>query len=164
MIVVAIIGLVLTWGMPSIMQVARKEPLRQAVSDVVEGLSHARAQAILQGVPADLVLRASDGLLMVQLARRIPAADAAHGAPGASTAIPATVANQAAFTAHLDPDVAITLLYVNLSDQMQSEEVHVRFYPNGTCDDFTVVLESRAGVRKVSVDAITGLPDAEVIR
>jgi hypothetical protein len=64
----------------------------------------------------------------------------------------------------LDPDVAITLLYVNLKNRMDAEEARVKFFPNGTSDDFTIVLESSAGTRKVSLDCITALPDLEIIR
>jgi hypothetical protein len=47
---------------------------------------------------------------------------------------------------------------------MDAEEARVKFFPNGTSDDFTIVLESSAGTRKVSLDCITALPDLEIIR
>jgi hypothetical protein len=47
---------------------------------------------------------------------------------------------------------------------MEAEETRVRFHPNGTSDDFTILIESRAGMRKVFLDSITGLADMEVIR
>ena len=50
MMVVAIIGLVMTMGVPAILRATRQEPMRKAVNDVMEICSHARAQAILHNV------------------------------------------------------------------------------------------------------------------
>jgi len=55
-------------------------------------------------------------------------------------------------------------LYVNLKDQMEADEAHVRFYPNGTSDEFTIVLESKGEIRKISLECVTGLPAVQVIR
>jgi hypothetical protein len=68
------------------------------------------------------------------------------------------------FSAHLHPDIAVALVEVNLQSQMDTEQVRVRFHPNGTSDDFTILLESPAGMRKVFLDPVTALADMEVIR
>src|SRR6266550_9093450 len=49
MIVVAIMGVVLTMGVPIVYRMRHEAPLRKAVKEVVEVCSHARARAILQG-------------------------------------------------------------------------------------------------------------------
>src|SRR4029453_18387464 len=49
MIVVAIMGIILATGSPSIYRIWKKEGMRQAVSDVVEVCSNARARAIFSG-------------------------------------------------------------------------------------------------------------------
>jgi Tfp pilus assembly protein FimT len=55
MMVVAIIGLMMTMSVPAILRTMHQEPLRKAVNDVMNICSHARAQAILQGVPVTVV-------------------------------------------------------------------------------------------------------------
>ena len=172
MVVIGILTMVLALGAPSFVRIIKKEPLRQAASDLVEGLSHARAQAILQGATTEFVLRATDGSMTVQLApeRGLEATNAFvefNYPTESSPEVKPTASAESTmppFSARLHPDIAVALLYVNLRDQMQAEETHVRFHPNGTSDDFTILIESRAGMRKVFLDSITGLADMEVIR
>jgi type II secretion system protein H len=163
MIVVAILGIVLAMGLPSFVQTLRKEPLRQAVSDVAEGLSQARAYAILQGVPAQFILRGSGESWVEPLPT---AATARAEAPEDQDRFPTDgfIPANALFSRRLHEDVGITLLEVNFRSQMEAEQARVRFYPNGTCDDFTVVLEARGGIRKIALDPITGLADLETLR
>ncbi|MBI3191776.1 MAG: hypothetical protein HYZ36_03845, partial [Pedosphaera parvula] len=129
MIVVGMIAIIMAWGLPSFVNSMRKNSMRQAVSDLMEGLSHARARAILSGVPAEFVIGADGGQLSVQSAAG--AAGQADSAGGRSN-----------FSAHLGEDIAIDMLDVNFHDQMQADEARVRFYPNGTCDEFTIVIHS----------------------
>jgi len=164
MIVIGIVAMVMAMGMPSIIQTMKKDPLRKAVSDIVEGCSHARARAILSGVPAELVIRASDGQLTVRQVASKTVERALEGSEPGERPVEVAPSNQPVFSAHLHEDIAIQLLYVNLRDQMEAEEARVRFYSNGTSDEFTIVLESKEGVRKISLDCVTGLPDVGVMR
>jgi Tfp pilus assembly protein FimT len=61
MIVVAIMGIVLTMGVPIVYKVWHKAPMSQAVSDLIEVCSHARALAILQGKEVDVVFHPREG-------------------------------------------------------------------------------------------------------
>lgn len=158
MIVVAILGLVLAMGAPSFVRTLQKEPLRQAVTDVSEILSHARATAILRGVPAQARLR-SDGRMTVELVATVTGLrDDQAGAVDPEQESAALMLRQ------LDPDIVISLLEVNFRSQMDQPVARVRFHPNGTCDDFTMVLEYRNGMRKLWLDPITSLADLEVLR
>jgi prepilin-type N-terminal cleavage/methylation domain-containing protein len=163
MVVIGLIALVMAMGMPSILQTLKKEPLRQGVSDLVEGLSAARAQAILDGVPAEFVLRSLDKSMWVARARHPDAANEVSSAAGDGP-VSSSTPGVRPFFAQLQPDVFPSLVEVNLRSQMDTEEARVRFYPNGTSDEFTILLESRAGARKVSLDSITALADVEVVR
>lgn len=165
MVVVAILGIVLATGMPSILQTMQKEDLRQGISDMVEALARARAQAILEGVPAQMVLRPVDGAISVERAGALSdPADSVDAFPTAPADDGSSRPATAPFRARLHPDIAITLIYVNLVDQMQQDAAHVQFFPNGTCDDFTVVMEHRSSIRKISTDPITGLVEVLTIR
>src|ERR1041385_2010667 len=69
MIVICIIGIITAAGIPSLLHTLQKRPLAQAVNDILEGCGNARAQAIMQGSPFALVIRAEDGQLSVRPAR-----------------------------------------------------------------------------------------------
>lgn len=163
MIVVALAGILVAAGLPPFVRALKKEGIRKAVSDVVEGCSHARTQAILKGVPTELVIRAEDGQISVQpLARRTQ--ESASDPMFDDDPSRATRAQISPFTRYLESDVAINLLYVNFQDMMEFPEARVRFFPNGTCDEFTIIVLAPSGEQKVSVDVVTGLADVEVLR
>jgi len=164
MVVIGILAMVLAMGMPSFVQSIRKEPLRKAASEVMEGCTQARARAILGGETTELVIEGVSGRIYVADSR--PAGGSASGDEEAGeTPQPTQTAGiPSKFQEQMDRDVAVTLLYVNLKNRMDAPEARVRFFPNGTSDDFTIVLESLSGTRKVSLDCITALPDLEVIR
>ena len=172
MVVVGILSIVLAMGVPAFVRVLTKETLRQATSDLQDGLAHARAQAILQGSPTEFILNSADGSMSVRLAPETVA-----GPAGAPPHLPASAetplatdsgvsanGSMPAFSAKLHPDIAVALVELNLRSQMDQQEVRVRFHPNGTSDDFTIVIESPAGMRKVFLDPITGRSDMEAIR
>ena len=167
MMVVGIVGMVLVMGMPAFIQAVRRDPLRQAVSDLEEACTRARASAILAGSPMELVIRAEGGQLSIVPSRDDNAGQAAADQQAGAAAEPATdkAASQAPrFSARLNENVAVTLLYVNLKDQMQAEETRVHFYPNGTSDEFTMIVQAGNGVRKVSLECVTALATVEVLR
>ena len=164
MIVIGIIGIVLAMGAPPFVRMLQKDSLRQAVGDITEACSRARAAAILQGEATELVIRAADGQLTVAPApdTRMEAGAAGEGSAGQPAE--AGVPKPSLFGARLHEDIAVTLLYVNLKDRMKTEESRVHFYPNGTSDEFTIILQMGRGVRKISLDCVTGLANVEVIR
>lgn len=166
MIAIGIMAIVLAMGMPAIYKSLRQEGIRKACSDLLEGCAQARAQAILQGIPADLVIRAEDGHLGIQMApdtrRRARNEltvnlndDAAEAAPPSSTP---------SFSAKLPDNVAVELLDVNFVDHMEISEARIRFHPNGTSDEFTIIMRSEDGeARKVSLEVVTGLATMDVL-
>ena len=159
MVVIGILGMVLALGMPPLVRSMKKDPLIQAVSDIEGACRRAREQAILRGAPAELVIR-SDGQLTVAA---VPGPQGERIAAGEEPR--ASLPKSEEFNAHLNADVvAIRLLYVNLKDQSQLDESHVRFYPNGTSDEFSIVMETDRGIRKISLECVTALPTMEVIR
>ncbi len=167
MMVVGILGMVLAMGMPAFIQSIRKDPLRQAVSDMETACSKARAAAILRGSPVELVFRGASGQLNVVPARdnNDPAAQSATsvealGQPAEPSSDKAA-SQSPVFSARLNENVAVTLLYVNLKDQMETEETRVHFYPNGTSDEFTIILQFGNEMRKISLEVVTALVNVE---
>lgn len=167
MIVVAILGIVLATGMPSIVRSLQTEPLRQAVRDTVEALSQARAQAILAGVPAQMVLQDADGPLRLSVVtcpltpRR---SNNPEKGPDPAAAPEGFGATNSMFSAVIPATISMPLLELNMRSQMAGNEVRVHFYPNGTCEDFTIILDHPSGTYKIATDPITGIAEAERIR
>jgi Tfp pilus assembly protein FimT len=162
MIVIAVVAIVFAIGAPSFARVLQKGPMRQAVSDVVEALGQARAQAILRGVPVEFVLD-GEGTMRV-----VPANDRGSLVRTAQPDVEAGEVSDkntgSSFTAVLGEDIAVTLLEVNFRTQMEATEARVRFHSNGTSDDFTIVLESGLEMRRIWLDPITALADLETLR
>lgn len=134
MIVVGIIGLTLTLGVPAFVKALQKEGMRKAQSDLLEACKDARGEAILKAAPQELDFRPLDR---------------SFSAPGIQATLP--------------EDVVIDLLGVNELAFEQEESAKVRFYPNGTSDEFIIVIHSlKDGSRcTITLDPVTAL--AEVV-
>jgi prepilin-type N-terminal cleavage/methylation domain-containing protein len=159
MVVIVLMAVISAIGYPAMIQAMKKEGMRKAVDAVMEGCAHARAQAILSGTMAELVIRPVDRSLTVR------------GGTGSATA-PVPMAGEegggpdngagSVFTATLPEDVLIELLGVNFVEMQEAEEAKVRFYPNGTSDEFTIILHGDYNEwRKVSLDVVTALAETE---
>jgi prepilin-type N-terminal cleavage/methylation domain-containing protein len=161
MMVVAIGLMVLSMGLPAFVRGMQKEGLRKAVSDMVEACSHARTQAILKGRPVELVIRAEDGVISVQAMQSTPKPEGGSDSPAVIGSSSTPVEG---FSAQLAEDIGVKLIYVNFVDAMEFPEARVRFYPNGSCDEFTIILSAPEGERKITLDVVTALADVEVLR
>jgi prepilin-type N-terminal cleavage/methylation domain-containing protein len=167
MIVIGIMGMTLSIGMPSFLNMLSKDTMRQAVSDVVEICGEARAQAIIKGVPSELCFNVHDRTFHILTAAAPaplsnPAGEFADTPPAASPG----ASGRAALTKRISEDLVIEMLSVNFQEYKDEDEARVRFYPNGTCDEFTIVLQwpEKQLYRKITLDIITSLPDVEVIK
>lgn len=162
MIVVGIAALVMTISIPFVQRTLRRDAVVQAVRVVEDACHSARAMAIFGNGPSDLVIGVGDGAFRV---------DASGASSRPSSVDPETGARKPAipppkpFAGALGEDVVIELLAVNFVEARAEDEVRVRFHPNGTSDEFTMVM--RIGTkawRKVTLDIMTGLPKTEIIR
>lgn len=179
LVVIAVLGIVVSVGIPAIYHNAKKSPLRQAMSDFTEACHHARMMAILEGCPSEVVIRAGDGRVTVERAPDVDgewgkamADEEEQGAAGEVAVVGAAPGGAAAavsqvrgFAAQIPESVAFRRLVVNLQDMMDAEEARVRFYPNGTCDALTASLLSDQGEeREVTLEITTGRESVEVVR
>jgi prepilin-type N-terminal cleavage/methylation domain-containing protein len=161
MIVVAIMGILVTMGVPIVYKAWKRAPMGKALADFVEVCSHARAQAIMQGKEVDLVLYPQDGRFSV-------GASGSSGAAASSSAahMPLTGGALAGSgtAGQFPPEVRLELVDVNKvrHDFLQDERVNVRFFPNGTCDELTIILVDDRGQRRaVMLEVTTGLAMVE---
>lgn len=167
LIVVAIMGILLTMGVPSALRMFQKDPLRQSEANILDACAHARASAILNNQPAAVVITGEGSITVQGVAVRRPDddrrafQDQVEGGEDAGQGGGASLN----FQRQIHPDVAVELFYVNLTDQMDAVQSQIRFYPNGMSDEMTIVLNYLLEERRViSLDPITGLADLEVVR
>lgn len=163
MVVVSIALLVMGWGVPNMLRTIEKQGVSKAVFDLLEGCKQARAYAILTGQPAELTIRAEDGRIAVRKASgpRLLRESGGDAVGVTSSGQTSAAKKLKGFNASLADDVAVELLDVNFIDQMQFSEGIVRFYPNGTSDEFTIVLRVDDEWRKVTLDPITAIAQME---
>ena len=158
MIVVAIIGLIAAMGIPSMLQSLQKEGMRKAVSDVQDVLNAARSQAILQDRTKAVVFHPHDKTLEV--------ADVAASEEDVTTESNAVVqtGSRALTAATLPDNVDIAMLDINLMDFGDSDIARVRFFPNGTCDEFTMVLHANDDWEKITLEFSTAIATASPVK
>jgi type II secretory pathway pseudopilin PulG len=139
LIVVGIMGLTLTMGVPAFVRALHKEGMRKAQSDLLEACQKARGGAILAAKTQELIIKPAEKSIE---------------APGV---FPLTV---------LSEDVSIGVIMVNDLPREQDEVIVVRFFPRGTSDDFTMVIHSnRDGSQcTISLDPVTALADLSTSR
>jgi type II secretion system protein H len=136
MIVVAIIGLMAAISAPSLLAMLQKDGMRKAVGDVTDLLGDARAQAILKGQTTDVSFQPADNRLDSSTGKSVTLADG----------------------------IAMEGIGINLMDFSQTEVSRVRFFPNGTCDELTLVLHSGDDWRKITLEFSTALAKAEPLK
>lgn len=154
MIVVALIGLFCTMAIPSIYQLSKKTGLRRAISDLRDVCANARARSIFTGQEVTVVFYPIQRHFGIS-GSSAPSVPTGEGeAPKAAPeAMPGTEVNGI-----IPEDVQLEMLDVNQSEYKDSDWTRVRFFPNGTCDELTVVYLSEDGeFRKLWLEPTTGL-------
>ena len=158
MIVIGIMGIVMTMGMPMVFKLWHKAPMIKAVRDVTEVLSRARARAILQNTVAEVTFQPRARTMQVGGAASParPAASAFDDPGAAAVSPPPPPAS--GLSATLDSSISIEMLDVNLTEYKDADVAKVRFFPNGTCDELTLILHSDKGEwYKITLEITTGL-------
>lgn len=170
MVVCAIIGIVMTMAIPSIYRQLHPESMQKAVNDVKEACDLARGHAVLNGSTMKLVIRTRDKQIDVipgarQRVDRLESGSAPEQewnmGDGNPEAINATRGGTV-FAAKLADSIGIEGIRLNLKDYTEDEMVEVNFYPNGTCDEFSMFLVNREGERRqIWLEVATALVDFE---
>jgi type II secretion system protein H len=156
MVVVAIVGLIAAISVPSILQTFRKEGMRKTLDEVQQLLIDARTRAIYSNRATEVIFHPAE--------KRLELADAPEEAPPAPLAgAPANHSGSAppppgARGAVVLPDnVDIAMLDINLLDYGAADVARARFFPNGTCDELTLVLHSGDEWQKITLEYSTAL-------
>ncbi len=169
MIVIGMAALVMTVTIPFVKRTIHRDAVYQAVHAIEDACQNARAAAIFNNATSELVIRPREKQVVVHPGHsaavvRTSQADGEDGASPASAAS-AFQSSVKPFSGHLGEDVSIELLDVNFVELRDEEEARIRFHPNGTSDEFTIVLRIGASAwRKITLDLVTGLPTLQVMR
>jgi prepilin-type N-terminal cleavage/methylation domain-containing protein len=141
MVVVAIIAVIVAASIPSLYGFVHKEGFRRTVSDVLDACRSARSEAIIYNRTAELVFHPHE--LNGNGSCEVAAAGAGYG----------TWAHSATFE-----NCTIKMLDVNLREYKDADLAKVRFFPDGTCDELTLVLVSDKNEWKtISLEITTGI-------
>ena len=163
MVVVGIMGLILAIGIPNIYQLKKKEGMRRAVGDLKDVCDNARTQAILQGRQVDVIFHPVDRRFEISSSAAPVEAGLDTGGPEAKPA--PTTAPGTGTSGVIPEDIYLEMLDVNLLEYNQSEWTRVRFFPNGTSDEMTVIFRSdKNDYRKLSLEPTTGLISVGAVR
>lgn len=159
MIVVAILAIVMTVAIPAFVSAQNRRPMRLATEGLMEACATARAQAILRGTLVELRIRPQDYTF------EVATAGAGAAAPSGPRPEPKAGDGHGRFNLKLPEEIGIEELAVNFQLLKEAEAVAVRFQPNGTSDEFTVVIRSLHGeLRKITLDPVTGRAHFDVLR
>ena len=158
MVVIFVMAIVLTMGVPLVYKTFKKEPMRQAISDVMEVCSRARALAILQGTVAEAVFHPPEGRFEVSggSAPPPPRADITLDVVTIEPPKPPPPKGSG-MSGQLPEGLEVEMLDINLLEYRTEEVARVRFYPNGTCDEMTIIMRYGTDQRGVMLEATTGL-------
>ena len=149
MLVVAILGIVLAIGLPSIYHMLNKEAMISGIRDLTDLCRNARARAVFKEEPVQLHIHPRDGSMQVT------GGGLAAGAEGSFTKT----------SAQLSDEVRIEALGVNYQDYTDSDEAVINFFPNGTSDELIIVLQGPHGEeKKISLEVVTALAEVETLR
>jgi len=139
MVVVAIIGLVAAIGIPAMIKAMQKDGMRKALSDVQDVCFSARQQAIVSRQKSAVYFEPQSGKFSAEGAGEGPR----NGKVTAAT---------------LPEGISFAMLDIFRKDYSVSQWARVYFYPDGTCDETTIVLVGRGESEKITLDYVTGMP------
>lgn len=167
MVAVGIMAVLMTVAIPRLYQDMHQDSMRKAVSDVMEVCSHARARAILDGTAMELRIRPAERYFSVVPATRsdeeVGVAQTFSFQGHELVERTRTPVGGAALSVKLSESILVEGLGVNGEDWTEDEEARVRFYPNGTCDEMSIVLLSDKGERRnIWLEVVTGMAELEV--
>jgi len=158
MVVIAIIAIIMAAGVPSMTRAIERDDLARAIKDTIEGCKTARDRAILQGQPWAFVVHNTGELTVEAVPQEAYRArpQSLGGDGGSEAKHTPGESPYSGFPRKLGEDVMVQLVDVNFVDHMEAPEAKVRFFPNGTADEFTIVFAWKGKQRTVMVDVVTG--------
>jgi len=170
MVVCGIIGLIMTIAIPTIYRYFNPDSLNGTVRNFMEACANARAHAILNGIYTELVIHPQSRAYEVV----VGTAPAPEPEPGRLESLsvsgeewrmaerekPSTGGGNI-FSGKISEKLIIHMVDVNFVEHKEFETARVRFRPNGTSDEFTLILHEpeHDQWRKITLEVVTALAD-----
>ena len=170
MVVMGLMMIIIAIGVPRMVE-GNRTPLGESLNAVMEACAAARRQAILSGSTAKVTIRGAE-----EGTGFIISAGAGGGKPKAANVADANAdlggfpdetpkptpkpGGGIGFNGRIHDEVAIHFISVNFNDPLDEDQVEVKFYFNGTSDEFTIGMRHEYGdqvLRFVQLDSVTGL-------
>jgi len=140
MVVVAVMGIILAAGAPSLYRLFHKEGFRKTMGDLTDVCAAARAHAIIKGVTTEVIFHPREKSCEVA------------GASGENDS------GGLAHSAKIGEDVDLQMLDINQREYRDAEVARVHFFPNGTSDEMTLILRDANGEQTgIMLEITTGL-------
>jgi prepilin-type N-terminal cleavage/methylation domain-containing protein len=137
MLVIGILAIVMAMAVPPIYRGLSKEPMRRTIVGLQDAFLDARGAAIIDGKTTAVVFHPGDGTFGLEGAK-------ARKRPGGEQG------------GKIPEEIMVEMIEINLMSFMEANAAKVRFFPDGTCDEFTLVLHSTKGEwRKVTLEPTT---------
>jgi hypothetical protein len=91
-------------------------------------------------------------------------APAGFAPPAAGETQPASSSASALNATQFGDSITIDMLDVNLTEYKDADEARVCFFPDGTSDEMTLIINSGDQYRKITLEVPTGLASTEAIQ
>ena len=170
MVVMGLMMIIIAVGVPRMVQ-GNRTPLGESLNAVMEACAAARRQAILSGSTSRVTIRGAEegtGFLISAgggggkpKTTNVENANADLGGFPDGTPKPSPKPGGGiGFNGRIHDEVAIHFISVNFNDPLDEDQVEVKFYANGTSDEFTIGMRHEYGdqvLRFVQLDSVTGL-------
>ena len=165
LLVAITIGLIILGLAVPMLRRMTRPPLAQATRDFLDTCTEARSRAIMESRPMQIVIRDGGAEISVEAAP--------EGVVGATNGVSAVSFTRRGeqdgpapfFAKRFDQDVAFESVVVNLRGFMNAPAAAVRFFPNGTADQFEGIISwRRSHARRLTVEVMTGIADVSDVR
>jgi len=146
MIAIGIMAVVMAISIPRMYRTVERDSIRRATQDVLDVFQRARTQAIVHGRPVKLVIRPQEQVFIIMPLSEAEVSEEEYIARELETSqqqneVMPPKKNEN--TMQLSDRMQILFIGVNfVPDLQKSEMVGVRFYPNGTSDEFSMLIHS----------------------
>jgi type II secretory pathway pseudopilin PulG len=144
MVVVGILGLIASMGVPAMLKALQKDGMRKALSDVEDVCFNARQRAIYGKQKTSVLFIPLEGKFSVE---------GGGGGPQNGKVTSATLPN----------GIQFAMLEIFHKDFSGSEWARVFFYPDGTSDEVVIVLMGLGESQKITLDYATGMPTISAV-
>lgn len=159
LVAIAIGLIILGLAVPALREI-RRPPLTLASKDFMDACTQARSKAIMGGRATQIVIRDGGAEIVVE--------DAPEGVVGATNGVSAVsflnggdgTGSSPTFARRFADGIAFESIEVNRRSFEQATAAAVRFFPNGTADQFAGTISYRRGeARRFTVEVMTGMAE-----